>query len=257
MDPELDRTRFKKLISKANRYLSTAPEGEIVISTSHNNLQFFSKNCEGKRTYIAKHNKKLIEQLINKKYCLLIVKKLTKELEKLDKFLASYNPGILETINNSFPEEVKPLIHLIEQSNEQFAEKWADEEYDTKGIRDGERFYRTENGEKVRSKSELTIANKLFIKGIKYRYEQAHYMKGFGKVYPDFTVLNPQTREEIIWEHFGLMDNPEYVRTCLKKLQTYADNGIFPGHGLIVTYESAEVPLVTNTLDTLIKSLKL
>lgn len=78
-------------------------------------------------------------------------------------------------------------------------------------------FYTTENGEKVRSKSELTIVNKLSIRGIKYRYEEPHYLKGFGLVYPYFTILNAKTREGIIWEHFGLMDNPEYVENCLKK----------------------------------------
>ena len=56
-------------------------------------------------------------------------------------------------------------------------------------------------------------------------------MKRFGIVYPDFTFLSPKTGEEIYWEHDGRMDDPEYARKAIKKIETYEKNGIFQGKG--------------------------
>ena len=47
----------------------------------------------------------------------------------------------------------------------------------------------TERGERVRSKSEKIIADKLFLQNIPYHYERPIYLKGFGMVYPDFCCL--------------------------------------------------------------------
>lgn len=244
------------IIAKAKRILANSPEDTLQISSSHNKVQFCIVHKDGNRTYLPKSNNQVLKTLGKKYYAQRVLKHALTMKARIDHFLKFYRFQEVLDVFDNLPTELKDLIVPFAISDKQFAEKWAEEDYETKGINDGERFYTTENGEKVRSKSELTIANKLFIKDIKYRYEQAHYMKGFGTIYPDFTILNAQTREEIIWEHFGLMDNPEYVRTCLKKLQTYADNGIFPGHGLIVTYESETVPLDTNTLDAIIQTLK-
>lgn len=242
------------IIAKAKRSFSNSPEDNLQISSSHNTVQFCIVHKDGTRTYLPKANKQVLKTLGKKYYANHTLKLASTMKARIDHFLKFYDFNKVLAIFDNLPKELKDLIVPFEISNEQFAEQWAAQEYGTKGINDGERYYATENGEKVRSKSELTIANKLFIKNIKYRYEEPHYMKGFGTVYPDFTILNAQTREEIIWEHFGLMDSPEYVQNCLKKLHTYALNGIFPGHGLIVTYESAEVPLDTNTLDAIIQA---
>ena len=68
-------------------------------------------------------------------------------------------------------------------------------------------FY-TSKGERVRSKSEVIIADVLNREGVPYRYEYPIYIKGIGKIYPDFTVLNIGIRKEMIWDHFGMMDDP-------------------------------------------------
>lgn len=58
----------------------------------------------------------------------------------------------------------------------------------------------TENNEHVRLKSEKIIADKLSLKGIPYKYEQALVLKE-KIVFPDFTVLNKRSREIYYWEH--------------------------------------------------------
>ena len=46
--------------------------------------------------------------------------------------------------------------------------------------------------------------------------------------------------KEFIWEHFGLMDNPDYANRTASKLKVFNENKIFPGKNLIITMETAE-----------------
>ena len=75
----------------------------------------------------------------------------------------------------------------------------------------------TEKGESVKSKSEKIIADKLNMMNIPYCYEVPLYLKGYGYVKPDFKVLNVATRKEYYWEHYGMMDNKDYIIKALKK----------------------------------------
>lgn len=36
-----------------------------------------------------------------------------------------------------------------------------------------------------------------------------------------------------------MMDNPEYARTAVMKIELYQTNGIFPGEDLILTFETS------------------
>lgn len=74
-------------------------------------------------------------------------------------------------------------------------------------------------------------------------------------MYPDFTILRMPAREEIYLEHFGMMDDYNYVETVMRKLNTYERNGIYIGVNLFITYETSRNPLNTRTLDGLIRSL--
>ena len=79
--------------------------------------------------------------------------------------------------------------------------------------------------------------------GIPYRYEYPVDIKGWGKFYPDFTVLNIKKRREIYWEHLGMMDDVTYVENALQKITLYMQNGIFLNDNLIITYETKRNPL--------------
>jgi len=65
--------------------------------------------------------------------------------------------------------------------------------------------------------------------------------------------LNPNTRQEFIWEHFGMMDDPVYCENAMKKLSTYQENGILPGRKLIATYESGRFPLNKRLIEKTIR----
>ena len=90
---------------------------------------------------------------------------------------------------------------------------------------------------KVRSKSEVMIATYLYESGIPFRYEEPLVLGGV--VYcPDFTFRDPKSGSFYWYEHFGKMDEPDYVRDNIPRLITYADHGIVPGINLVLTYET-------------------
>ena len=72
-------------------------------------------------------------------------------------------------------------------------------------------------------------------------------------VFPDFKLLNKRTRKTIYWEHFGMMDDPDYLDTAIQKIQRYARSGIFLGDTLIVTFETSRRPLSTKDIELLIQ----
>ena len=111
----------------------------------------------------------------------------------------------------------------------------------------------TERGERVRSKSEKIIADKLFAMGIPYRYEYPVQLKGSGTVYPDFTLLNVRERKQFYLEHFGMMDDPEYSEKAIKKLEDYAKNRIYIGKNLLVTFETLQKPLDMKVVEQMLK----
>lgn len=102
------------------------------------------------------------------------------------------------------------------------------------------KFY-TKMGIIVRSKSEVIIATALYDNNIKFEYEKAIKISDV-IYYPDFTV-EKKNGDIILWEHLGLIDNPDYRNKAYRKILKYNENGYYQGKNLILTYETVESPL--------------
>lgn len=95
------------------------------------------------------------------------------------------------------------------------------------------RIYATEKGDKVRSKSEVIIANTLYTKNIPYVYEQSLITPNGKKISPDFTL---EVNGEIFYlEHVGMLNNEHYSKRWLEKKKLYDE---FYKDTLLITYES-------------------
>ena len=134
---------------------------------------------------------------------------------------------------------------------DQLAE-WMKEDYKKKEFQENSTVIITERGERVRSKSEKIPADYFYQKNIPYKYEAPLYLVGAGIIYPDFTFLSSKTRQEIYWEHEGMMDDEIYARNAIRKIHTYEKNGIYPGERLILTFETKAVALDTQIVKELV-----
>ena len=109
-------------------------------------------------------------------------------------------------------------------------------------------------GYKVRSKSEVLIADRLYEEGILFHYEELRPEFGDNNS-PDcyIPIMSP---ERYAWEHFGAMDKENYFHRNRGKILNYLDHRWFPGINMITTYETKGQPLSEEMVDHKISWLK-
>jgi len=98
-------------------------------------------------------------------------------------------------------------------------------------------IHRCDNGQMVRSKSELVIATMLLEMGIDYMYEYPVDGEQVpGKRRPDFSFVDP-AGDMILWEHLGMLSRDDYRKAWEQKKDWYAKNGFIEGKNLFTTQD--------------------
>ena len=237
---------LRTLEEKAEEELAKAPPGRLRISKGRNQKDWYyhrRETTDRSGVYIPQDNEELVSRLAGKDYRERLIKAIRREKKAIERCLAEYPKISAEQIYERLPERRRKLFTPLIETDDMFAERWENMEYKGKSISGDSPELITQRGEQVRSKSEVIIANMLLKEGIPYRYEYPVRLWGYGTVYPDFTVLNIRKRKEMFWDHFGMMDDPDYASKAVKKLISYNKNKIFPGDRLIITSETRTEPL--------------
>jgi hypothetical protein len=251
--------RKEHLLKKKNFLLnevSKLPDGSISYCRNKGTYidWFYLKN--GTRKYLQKSQKELAKALALKKYYELMLHEISEEIafiETYQKKLSSTLPREKSTDLLTDSSPYYPLLqsYFAKDKLPVSAQNWCAESYETNHSHPEHLIHTTLAGHKVRSKSEVIIANLLYTNHIPYRYEAALPLKEF-TAYPDFTIMHPVTNKIFYWEHFGMMDNAPYCDTACNKLKTYCYNGIFPSMQLITTYETSKCPISTDQVQQII-----
>ena len=156
------------------------------------------------------------------------LKELKDQLHIITQYINAYDALPLYTARNLFQSEklrrifIEKTIHLNCRTffHIQILKSGKKEEYEKNPKHPEQLIVPTVRGINVRSKSEALIAFGLDMHKIPYRYECRLPIKR-PEIYPDFTILQPNTGNIIIWEHFGMMDHPDYVHKASAKMHTY------------------------------------
>ena len=223
------RKRFlERLIAKLESRLENAPEGSLVVnSKTRTSVPGFyrvsQKGAEQKALRTAR-----------------------KELVAINKILKYCDMAKVEDVLGSCQEEKKKFITPAIESDEAFRIRWLSQKFVQKQKNEGDKLYSTERGDLVQSKSEGIQADYLFHHNYAYLYEKRVKLIDHGRVtyrYPDFTILDPVTRQEVIFEHIGMVDQDHYFRNSfIDKLRLYLENGYVIGENLLFTFETQEHP---------------
>ena len=211
------------------------------------------------RTYLKKEDIQIAKYLAQKDFDFRLLSILKKQLFALEQALKEYPIQNGTELYYSLSAERKGLIQSEYEDDETYIKRWR-QMFLGGSQRDSfyERYpittpYYTERGERVRSKSEKIIADKLAKEGIPYVYEPLTNLANKG-MRPDFAVLNIRLRKTFFGEHFGMMDVPEYAIKCVEKINKYNELGYEYGRNLLYTFETQEAGLDTLLLDRLINS---
>ncbi len=249
---ELNQVKREK-----EKVLEKAPSGKIHILHSDKRVQYYLRRNKTDKSgqYISKSEVEKIKKYVQKAYDEKVLKQVDKEIRNLDKLLRKSEQWIndLRRIYSDYPEEVKAMLNPIDCSDEDYRNYWVTEVYKGKKIDQEVPIYLTKNKERVRSKSELNIANALADRDIPYKYERPLLLFNGRIVYPDFTVLNVKERKVYYWEHRGMMDDIGYAKHAVYKQKSYMKDGIIVGKNLIITEESSANPLGTDEIETIIR----
>lgn len=249
-----EKRELEHIIQEAEARLMQAPEGSLQIGSTKEKSMYYLKTANNKKIYLRKSQGQLLQDLAQKQYDEKLVKVAKEQLCVTRNFLSRYqSQGVQDVYSQCHPERKKLIKEYIIDDLE-YARIWEEESYIPKKFAEGDGEIYTERGERVRSKSEKIIADKLYAMHIPYKYEAPLEITGYGTIYPDFTVLNVAERKVYYWEHFGMMDDAEYVQKTVKKIDGYIKNHYYAGKELIFTFESKRNPLHTKNLEELIQN---
>ncbi len=253
---------LKKMLKKAEDYLKKSPIGTLKYKQVKGRTYFYQQFSDGNvvQKYIKRKDESLAKALAQKAYYQNARRILQEQLEELITFENSYEPKKLDEIFEELSRIRKDLIVPLRLSVAEKIRRWNEETYEENTSHPEHKIFETEQGELVRSKSEVIIANLLYHnrKDILYKYERPITLIKDGKeiiLYPDFTILNKKTGRIVYLEHIGMLDAAYYANDFVWKVNTYVENNLIPGRDVIFTYESSKYPLDMRVLKKIILSI--
>lgn len=249
---------------------------------------FFCRTKDGKMVYVKLSDTQQIRELSSRYYDKRLKTAALKEKKQINScitILEKYPKNSdVDIVADKLPKDIKDNAVFSELTEEGYARRWQEGNNVVKKMRthkkDDYHKFKTLRGDYVGSKSEVIIADRLFVSGIPYHYEIAFTpeatpdmsrpvydafgrMVGFEVIgytleasdtlHPDFYVLNKRTRKAYFWEHLGKMDDPEYCRKNFNRFMRILDAGYVIGEDLLVTHEDSRNPLMTESIDNIIE----
>lgn len=229
--------KYKKYADMAEAQSENPTNLRLKVCRQKNHYQCYLVDRTTKKKRYAPAKSVTVMRIAQVDYNQKILKLLNGRIRMMTDFLNELKKNSPCNAKDELTEGRRRLISPSFADSDISVEKWLSEEYEKKGFYSDENIQMTEKGERVRSKSEVLIANELFKRNIPYKYERPIMLDGI-TYHPDFTILNPQTGREVIWEHFGLIDDSYYRDEMVRKLRVYESNGYYLGVNLFITFET-------------------
>ena len=247
-----------QLMQEIRGKIKKLPDGLLKVDTKFGSkgvIFDYHMRKKGEKTgvYLKRNQDKLVKELAQKEYLSKMLRTLEHEIHVLKRFLSEFDAEALKKVYAEMKAGKKELVVPYQYPDDEYSYFWQAKNYEGGKFSENDPEIYTKKGERVRSKSEQIISDRLYDAGIPYRYEFPFVYEGNKVIHTDFTVLRKSTRDVFRWEHFGKMDDPKYRKTFFWKQSLYAQHGYVPGINIIYTFEDKDNPLDTRFLDRLIK----
>ena len=276
-----EMNRVRKRIADIKKEIRGLPNGRIECYTRNDGGYRWKYVKNGKRTEIKKADRELAERLAYKRSLRNELNQLECEYTALDvftkimkntlKYRGDYGDNsneLITTKGRTKKVRVRDLVRpdMTIRKNEEVdrlaqayldrkypdVAGWASADYEQRPDDDNAHKVRAKSGRWHESKDEVLIDNLLMEHGLKVRYEPLLELDN-DRLYPDFCILNPKTGEEVYWEHFGMLDRPDYQTRTLWKLKRYVRNGYYPGVNFIATFMGGNHRLDSQYVESIIE----
>ncbi len=244
--------KLSELEKKLQLQLKNAPEETLCINKAGKGkyTQYYIYH-DGKRIYLPVKEQDFALTLAQKEYDEKTLAVIAARLKSAKQLLKKYELSIGD-LYLKLSDERKKLVTPIAPTDEVFVKEWYEKYPGSANPYPNHSAIYTERGEMVRSKSEKILADLFLGRNIPYIYEPRMEC-GKGKtIYPDFLILNVKQRKTYIYEHFGMMDYPEYAKNVFEKLTLYSEHGYWYGDTLLFSFETSNKPLNTKNVEKML-----
>lgn len=250
----LEQLEEKK--NDVSKELSASPGGCLLVYEKRGKsyyCQRFPKKGNRKkerRIGITEDNEKIFS-LVRKQYLERAQRLIDNNIKTIGNAIEKYSPineeSVMADLINKYPDLKEALYYGFISEEEWLNSSSQGEilfEQDLKSL--------SSHGERMRSGGEMYISSRLEHFGIPYKYEEPIGIPDLAYV-PDFTILRPRDRKIIYWEHFGKIDDNEYINDNIRKVSKYIEYGITPWDNLIMTYNNKRGGYDGRLIDAMIK----
>lgn len=254
--------KYKKMLMVMDKFKEKEPKGYLKYQdrggrTFYYHMQKNEATGKVEKRYIKKSEEDLARRLAQKQYYSRIRPIVEMNKQLLEKMLKRYDEDGINREYDRLPIYRKILIIPILGSKEEIIRRWYKKANGSMAPYPEYRVYKTEQGELVRSKSEVIIANALYAHRdvLLYEYERPLEVVRSGHksiIHPDFTILNLKTGRIKYWEHAGILDAGKYADDFVERERIYINNDFLPGVDLIHSYETSNTPLNIDTIRQII-----
>ena len=221
------------------------PDGHVRCVQRGNRAEYYWRKKSDNTTgiYLSKGSLGTAEFLAQRTYDKAVLRYAREELARVLNLLKHRQVHNMDRIYGSYSQMRQNLVTPIFKTDEQFIEEFRNTVYKGSDFRPGDKMFESQLGEKMRSKSEVLISGIFLDIGAPYLYDYPVNLEEFGTRYADFYVMNVRLRKLYYFEHFGMMDKPDYCAKNLDRILAYQKCGHFPGTDLIITHETDKSPL--------------
>jgi len=255
---ETMREHYRCMRDSLQEEVNGLPKGSLS-SWNYNGKLYYRQNYleDGAmvRNSITKQED-IIRQLARKRYANAMIEQVQNVISVLDYTISNFKwfsrdeiMASLSAVYQNLPAEffekeyIKDIANMdpmaiISNPNvlpELRSRLWGAQPFVRSDFRPEELIHTSSRGEKLRSKSELLIAETYYNLGIEFRYEEVIKVGRYDFA-PDFAFIDFEGNP-FFHEHAGMMGDIKYRNRHKWKMARYEEAGIVPWKNLIITYD--------------------
>lgn len=248
---------YDKVSAELRELKKRVPDGTRLHAAKHGRTyQYYIRwnGAKNEREYIRKERLEEAKNLAQVEYLEKLLGKLKKDIKCLDWLKKTWSGNPFEWVEENMTRGKYILVTPVYCNDARYIQEWKDQIYEKMQFKEDSSEFYTRKGVRVRSKSEMIIADILDEMKIPFLYEKPLKL-GTWTIHPDFTLLDIYNRREIYWEHFGMMDDMDYRNDAFLKMRKYEECGFYQYDRFIWTFETGKLPLNTKELRCMIMQL--
>lgn len=248
---------YDKVSTELTELKKKVPDGSRLHAAKHGNeYQYYIRwnGPQREREYIRKERMDEAKTLAQIEYYEKLSGILQRDIKCLNVLKETWSGDPFNWVEENMSRGKYNLVTPIYCNDASFIQEWKEQIYEKMPFKEDSPEFYTRQGVRVRSKSEMIIADMLDEMQIPFLYEKPLKL-GTWTIHPDFTLLDINNRREIYWEHFGMMDDMDYRNDAFLKMRKYEECGFYQGDRLIWTFETGRLPINTKDLRNMIMQL--